>query len=389
MKRLLYGNISQKISSGVSILRNSVQYNRIIGNGVVKTFLPIYSTAVVKQMSDSSPFTADDPQAIVCSRFNNFEIGQIIDFWNQCKYPKHRRQPVYIDNFEKLVFAKPFFDPQGFIIAKRGTEIVGFAHAGFAPTADGSDLDYSFGAIPMVCYNDDNYNDIILNALLEECEKYLVGKGATHIQLGAYYPQAPFYLGMLRGCDLPGVFLDELPLIQVAQQRGYALQSPCTHYRRGLEEIDWTFQHDIRQLRRKYNLQMEYCPTPAEWEKAIAMSGIIWSHFSLIEAGRGIINPRSCIAQCALWVIDDLPMGDLTIVGISQFYVAPEFRGQQLGFFLLTEVLRRLVDQRVAGVQFQVLDEHIHLKALLEEKKFEPFRHSALFAKSAITSSQK
>lgn len=331
-------------------------------------------------MSDTSPFTEDNPQQIECSYINNFDIAQVIEFWNQSKYPRHKRQPAYMENFEKLVFAKAFFDPHGFIIARRGTDIVGFAHAGFAPNSDGSDLDYSYGVIPMICYNDEQA-DVILDALISACESYLRGKGAKKFQLGAYYPQAPFYLGMIRACELPGIFLDETALVEAAQRHGYMLTSPSTHYRRNLEDLNWTFDHDIRALRRKYNIQMEYCPTPSEWVKAIAMSGIIWSYFSLVEAGRGQISSSDSIANCALWVIDDLPMGDLTVVGISQFYVAPEHRGQQLGFFLLTEVLRRLVDQHVAGVQFQILDEHEKLKSMLEAKKFEPFKRSALFVK--------
>ena len=42
---------------------------------------------------------------------------------------------------EAAVFSKPYFDRQGVIVAVDEGRVVGFAHAGFGPTADRSAID--------------------------------------------------------------------------------------------------------------------------------------------------------------------------------------------------------------------------------------------------------
>ena len=328
--------------------------------------------------SQAAEFDASDK--IVCMHLDNFKIRAVADFWNSCQYPRNRRKPINIDMLERQVFSKNYFDPNGLIIAWRGDKIVGLAHAGFGYADDCDSIDYSWGIIPLICYNDGDDTDDVLDALLISSERYLISKGAKRIQIGTFYPHAPFYLGLIHSSDLPGVYLDESALTAAAQRHGYSMTSPCSHFRRNLENVDW---HDLEfsDLRRHYSIQMEYCPTPSQWGRAIAMNGIIWSQLSLIEIGQGIVNSKNPAAKCALWVIDDLPESDMIVVGLSQCFVRPEYRGQHLSFFLLTEAMRRLTDQQVANIEIQVPDEWQSFTRLLSDHQFELFAHSALFTK--------
>ena len=331
-------------------------------------------------MLPSQSAELDASEKIVCTHLDNFKIQAVAEFWNSCHYPRNRRTPINIDMLERQVFSKNYFDPKGFIIAWRGNRIVGLAHAGFGYSDDCNSIDYSLGIIPLICYNDSNDVDDILDSLLISSEKYLVSKGAKRLQIGTYYPHAPFYLGMIHSSDLPGVFLDEPSLVSAAQRHGYALISPYSHFRRNLENID-RIVPEFSALRRQYSIQMEYCPTPSQWGRAIAMNGIIWSELSLIEIGQGIVCSKTPSAKCALWVIDDIPESELIIVGLSQCFVRPEYRGQHLSFFLLTEAMRRLADQQVARIELQVPDEWESLIRLLTNNNFERFARSALFTK--------
>ncbi|MBQ2621833.1 MAG: hypothetical protein IJF84_10895 [Thermoguttaceae bacterium] len=331
-------------------------------------------------MFPSQPAEFDASDKIVCTRLDNFKIRAVADFWNSCQYPRNRRKPIDIDMLERQVFSKNYFDPNGFIIAWRGDKIVGLAHAGFGYSDDCDSIDYSWGIIPLICYNGGADADDVLDALLISSERYLISKGAKRIQIGTHYPHAPFYLGLIHSSDLPGVFLEESSLIAAAKRHGYESNSYISHFRRNLENIDWVDQA-FMDKRQRYSIQMEYCPTPSQWGRAIAMNGIIWSQLSLIEIGQGIVNSKNPAAKCALWVIDDLPDNDMIIVGLSQCFVRPEYRGQHLSFFLLTEAMRRLTDQQVARIEIQVPDEWQSFIRLLSDNQFDLFAHSALFSK--------
>ena len=332
-------------------------------------------------MIPSQSVEFDASENIVCTHLDNFKIQMVADFWNSCLYPKNRRKPINIDMLERQVFSKAYFDPNGFIIAWRGNKIVGLAHAGFGYSDDCNSIDYSHGVIPLICYNDSSDVDDVLDALLISSERYLLSKGAKRIQIGTYYPDAPFYLGLIHSSDLPGVYLDEQSVVSAAQRHGYSITAPSSHFRRSLKNTDQLAPEFIA-LRRQYSIQMEYCPTPPQWGKAIAMNGIIWSELSLIETGQGIVCSKTPAAKCALWVIVDIPKGDLIVVGLSQYDVQPEYRGRHLGFFLLTEAMRRLADQQVARIEVQVPDEWQSLIHLLSDHHFDLFAHSALFTKN-------
>ncbi len=332
-------------------------------------------------MFPSQPAEFDASDKIICTRLDNFKIHAVADFWNSCQYPRNRRKPINIDMLERQVFSKNYFDPNGFIIAWRGNKIVGLAHAGFGYTNDCDSIDYSWGIIPLICYNDGPDADDVLDALIISAERYLISKGAKRIQLGTHYPHAPFYLGLIHSSDLPGIYMSESTLVEAAKRHSYESNSYISHFRRSLRNIDWVDQAFLDK-RQRFSIQMEYCPTPSQWGRAIAMNGIIWSQLSLIEIGQGIVSSKTPAAKCALWVIDDVPDSDLIVVGLSQCYVRPEYRGQHLSFFLLTESMRRLVDQQVARIEIQVPDEWQSLIRLLSDNQFELFAHSALFTKN-------
>lgn len=333
-------------------------------------------------MSESFQPAENATEPIVCTRLDNFKIRAVVNFWNSCCYPHNRRSGITIDVLERQVFAKPFFDPNGFIIAWKGNKIVGLAHASFGFTDDYSAVDYSQGIIPLICYNDAPDVDAVLDALIVSCERHLVSKGATRIQIGTTYPHAPFYLGLFHSSDLSGVDLGESLLTSAASRHGYSITSSKSHFRRDLDNLDWASSSEFSQLRQRFSIQMEYCPTMSRWGEAIAMNGLVWSRFSLVELGQGVINAQRPAVQCALWVIDEDPETEMIAVGLSQCQVNPEYRGQRLGLFILSEAIRRLVDQQVERVEVQVPDEWRSLITSLSSHGFELFAHSALYSKN-------
>ena len=75
--------------------------------------------------------------------FQNTDLPAIVDLWRD--QPQFRRLSSTVSriDLDHLVLSKPYFDPEGFIIAQKAGETVGFVHAGFGPNASGSEPDCS------------------------------------------------------------------------------------------------------------------------------------------------------------------------------------------------------------------------------------------------------
>ena len=47
------------------------------------------------------------------------------------------------------MLSKPYFEPEGLIVAEQDEKLLGFVHAGFAPSPDWMDLDLEDGVISL------------------------------------------------------------------------------------------------------------------------------------------------------------------------------------------------------------------------------------------------
>ncbi|HMO14725.1 MAG TPA: hypothetical protein PKA83_11410 [Pirellulaceae bacterium] len=127
--------------------------------------------------------------------------------------------------FENMVLSKPYFDPAGFIVAMSGEKMLGFCHAGFAPTDDWTDLDFSQGVISLLMLDGDEPPEQRAEVgveLIRRAEAYLVEKGSRQIHVGSRFPDGPFYLGLFGGSRLPGVLPERQPeFLDLLNRMGY------------------------------------------------------------------------------------------------------------------------------------------------------------------------
>ena len=68
--------------------------------------------------------------------FRNSDPPHLADIWRTHAGRRGLMQPMTAALLEELVLSKPYFDPQGLIVATDGNHPVGFAHAAFGPTED-------------------------------------------------------------------------------------------------------------------------------------------------------------------------------------------------------------------------------------------------------------
>src|SRR5579884_2359145 len=82
--------------------------------------------------------------------FRNTDPPGLLRVWNEALTGRGAAPLPSATALEEHVFAKPYFDPAGLVVAVEGKRPVGFAHGGFGPSADGAALDRAAGVVAMV-----------------------------------------------------------------------------------------------------------------------------------------------------------------------------------------------------------------------------------------------
>ena len=75
------------------------------------------------------PYRNDDPPALA-------------EIWRSQPSARRLFQPMTAVMFDELVLCKPYFDRLGLIVAELGGKAVGFAHAAFGCSEDGTSLNH-------------------------------------------------------------------------------------------------------------------------------------------------------------------------------------------------------------------------------------------------------
>src|SRR5688572_13721055 len=146
-------------------------------------------------------------------RFSNFDPPALLQVWNEALTGRGAARLPTTTPLECHVLAKPYFDPNGLILAEEDGEVVGFVHAGFGANAAGTDLQMEKGVVCMLAVRPRFQRRGIGAELLRLSEEYLQGRGAREFFAGPHPPLNPFYLGLYGGSNLPG-FLDSEPLAE-------------------------------------------------------------------------------------------------------------------------------------------------------------------------------
>ena len=65
--------------------------------------------------------------------FKNGDPPGLVEIWNEAFVGRGAARLRHSSVLERFVFAKPYFDPAGLIVAEKDGQLLGFAHAGFGP----------------------------------------------------------------------------------------------------------------------------------------------------------------------------------------------------------------------------------------------------------------
>jgi ribosomal protein S18 acetylase RimI-like enzyme len=228
---------------------------------------------------------------------------------------------------------------------------VGYVHAGFGPTDDGSTLCYDRGVISMLIVRPEYRRRGIGQQLLARAEEYLCGRGVKEIYGGGIHPLTPFYLGLYGGSELPGVLASDADALRRYEASGFAAVDRCAVFHRDLATFRPVVDRKQLQLRRQQNLQVLVDPPCRSWWEACTFGGFDRTRFELAPKSGG---PPT--AWLTVWSMEPLSTSwGVRATGMYELHVEPAHRRQGIAVCLLSEACKQLAAEGVALLETQAM----------------------------------
>ena len=116
-------------------------------------------------------------------RFRNDDPPGLVALWQESFTGRGAAPLRTAGPLERYVFAKPYFDPAGFLVAEDDGRLVGFAHAGFGPNADETAPDPSRGVVCAIAVHPAYHRHGIGTRLLLALTREAIAAGCTAMTL--------------------------------------------------------------------------------------------------------------------------------------------------------------------------------------------------------------
>ena len=112
--------------------------------------------------------------------FRNTDPPALAALWNESLTHRGAVELRSAAPLDGAVLNKPYFDPAGLIVAEEDDKLVGFAHGGFGPNEDLTELNHSVGVLCAVAVRPDRRRQKIGTELVRRVEAYLAAGGHRH-----------------------------------------------------------------------------------------------------------------------------------------------------------------------------------------------------------------
>jgi ribosomal protein S18 acetylase RimI-like enzyme len=283
--------------------------------------------------------------------FRNTDPPGLVHIWNQCFLNRGAVAFRGSTLIEYCLFAKPYFDPAGLLVALDEQEPVGFILTGFGPTADSSALDPSTGVICTLGVLPDHRRRGIATELLRLGEEHLRGRGATRLFAGPLAPRNPFTFALYGGSNSPG-FLDSDPDARpFFEKHGYQLSDTTSVLRRSLEDPLALADVRFSSYRQKYEIHARSLPA-RQWYREGVFGPIEVVEYRLLDR-----QTHAEVGHAQLWEMETFrPRWNDHGVAINELEIVADQRRRGLGKFLLAQIIRHLQEQFFTLVEMHVAE---------------------------------
>lgn len=286
--------------------------------------------------------------------FRNSDPPHLLRLWHACQLGRGAAQGFPCEVLDMLVFAEPYFDRQGLIVACDGKQPVGFIHAGFGTNATEERLDRSLGVICAVLVLPDYRRQGIGRELVRRAEEFLARSGAVSLQAGEAEPRNPFYMGLYGGSESVG-FLESDPLAgPFFLNLGYQPAEKYFLYRRDITQRNEPFDPRLIPLRRKMQLQLSDAPLQPSWWWNTRQGRFDTLHFALVPNSGG-----DSPVGISCWGMDfHSSTRRQRTVGMLDLRVVDSERRKGYGKAIVIEVIRRLREELVTHLEIAVREDN-------------------------------
>lgn len=287
-------------------------------------------------------------------------------------------RPLRVHELDMHAFGMMHFDMRGLIVAEREGDIVGFAHAGFGPDGPGEPvppprLNRGMGAIVMLIVSPEEDREVDRGLVLR-AEHYLREEGARVIYLGGQYPLNPFYWGLYGGSEFAGVLSHHDRWHAVAHQLGYEPVGTTVVLEVNLDKPPPRDPHAAI-LRRQCRMTIHEDELPRDWWTGLALGEFHPTHVRLVSR-----PDDEEIARADVWDMSGFSRSEgRARIGIVDFVVAPPFRRNGYGRFLIGELLRTAREQMFAVAEVQTGASNLPALALYTSAGFHPIDEATLY----------
>jgi ribosomal protein S18 acetylase RimI-like enzyme len=274
-----------------------------------------------------------------------------MDVWNQALKGRGAAGLTHASLLEQHVFAKPYFDPAGLIVAlDDGGRAAGFAHGGFGPTDDGTGLSPAAGVVAMIAVAPAHQRQGVGAELLRRCEDYLHGRGARALYGGSSAMRNPFYWGLYGGSESPGVLASDAPAAGFLERHGYRPGAAYPVLQRRLAGAANVIDGRFPALRRRFEMRVGPRRGTAGWWREAVLGPLELIDFHLEEKVTG-----QAVARASVWDMEGFSRTwNEPALGLVELEVRPDLRRQGVARFLLAQLFRYVQDQYFSLIEVQL-----------------------------------
>jgi ribosomal protein S18 acetylase RimI-like enzyme len=286
--------------------------------------------------------------------FRNTDPPGLVEIWNESLGGRGSVRLRNASPLERFVFAKPYFDPDGLIVAEEGGVRLGFVHAGFGANDNETALNKTAGVTCLLLVRPSHRRRGIGTELLKRSEDYLRLAGAKTLFAGPMQPLNPFYLALYGGSDLPGFLTSDPDAEPFFTKRGYRTWETRLVFHRKLDQPINIADGRFPGIRRRYEVRaLPQIPIGTWWRECV-LGPLEPVEFRLeeLESGRPV-------ARAAAWEMEGFSWRwNQPSVAIVELEVREDLRRQGLAKFLLGQILRYLKDQYFGIVEIQTMKQN-------------------------------
>lgn len=308
--------------------------------------------------------------------FRNTDPPQLAEVWRSQHASRGLMQPMSVALFERFVLSKPTFDRDGLIVAADEEKLLGFAHAGFGPNSQGSDLCTEQGVTSLVLTRPDA-DPHVAGELLRRAEEYLSLRGAKSLYGGGGYPMSPFYYGLYGGSELSGVLDSDSTQRELFVEAGYRACARSVILQRDLAGFRPVVDRQQMQIRRTTRLSTMIDPPSENWWDAVMFEPFERTRWTLSEREGG-----PTLASVYVWSLETMTGAwGVHAAGIVDLVVPDEQRRRGLATNLLGETIRQLQAHGISLVEVHVPEENSAARGVFVNLGFQQIDASTLYCK--------